>query len=163
MSKPYQKCELNLTPEETLTLKQLALNHRHVDFRRKASGLLQLAQGTRPVVIASELGVTQQSVYLWLGAWRERGVVGLLGGHVGGRPPALPVEMLDTAEAIARREALSLPALAKAVEAAHQCSLPCCLVTLSNGLKTRGFSFKRTRFSLKKNAPKKSSLPSKTC
>lgn len=162
MTKPYQKCALSLTAEEAVTLKQLALNHRHVDFRRKATGLLQLAQGARPVAIASALDVTQQSVYLWLNAWRERGVVGLLGGHVGGRPPALSVEMLDTAAAIARREALSLPALAKAVEAVHQCPLPCCLVTLSNGLKARGFSCKRTRFSLQKNAPKTNSLPNKT-
>jgi transposase len=163
MTKPYQKCTLTLTTEETLTLKQLALNHRHVDFRRKAAGLLQLAQGTRPKEIARELDVTQQSVYLWLGAWREHGLVGLMGGHAGGRHPALPTEMLDTAEAIARREALSLPLLAKAVEATHHCPLPCCLVTLGNGLKARGFSFKRTRFSLKKNAPKRSLLPSKTC
>lgn len=163
MPKPYQKCKLSLTAEEMLTLKQLALNHRHVDFRRKALGLLQLAQGTRPLAIADELGVTQQSVYLWLGAWRERGLTGLLGGHVGGRPPALPTEMLDTAEAIARREALSLPLLAKAIEAVHQQPLPCCLATLSNGLKARGFSFKRTRFSLKKNVPKRILPPSKPC
>jgi hypothetical protein len=84
MTKPYQKCTLSLTAEETLTLKQLALNHRHVDFQRKAAGLLQLAQGTRPKEIARELDVTQQSVYLWLGAWRERGLVGLMGGHAGG-------------------------------------------------------------------------------
>ncbi len=38
------ECTLTLTTEETLTLKQSALNHRHVDFRRKASGLLQLAR-----------------------------------------------------------------------------------------------------------------------
>ncbi len=90
MTKPYQKCTLTLTTEETLTLKQLALNHRHVDFRRKAAGLLQLAQGTRPKEIARELDVTQQSVYLWLGAWRERGLVGLMGGTRGGVIPRCP-------------------------------------------------------------------------
>ena len=155
---PNQKCTLTLTPEELVTLEQLALNHPWRDCRVRATGVRRLAEGQSPKVIAQSLGVWHQSIYNWVNAWRNHGVVGLLGGHSGGRPPVLPSAMLDTAVAIAREQALSLPGIAKAVEAQHQQALPCCLVTLANGLKKRGFSFKRTRFSLKKNDPKRISL-----
>jgi transposase len=158
MAKPYTKCTLTLDACETMTLEQLALNHRHQDIRRRGAGLLRLAQGEKPSQIAERLMVTPQVVYNWVHRWRERGIVGLLGGHAGGRPPSLPTPWLDTADAIARREALSLAGIAKAVEAAHHASLPCSLGTLRNGLIARGLSCKRTRFSLKKNAPKRNSL-----
>jgi len=153
----YQKCRLHLTPEEVVTLEQLALNHPWKDDRTRATGLCRLAGGQKPKVIAESLGLSHQPIYDWLHAWRGRGIVGLLGGHLGGRPPALPSAMLDTAEAIARQEALSLAGIAKAVEAQHQQALPCCLATLANGLRARGLSFKRTRFSLKKNGLKRNS------
>lgn len=154
MGKPYTKCTLTLDAGETLTLEQLALNHRHQDIRRRATGLLHLSKGETPKEIAERLMVTPQVIYNWVHRWRERGIVGLLGGHVGGRPPSLPADWLDTADAIARREALSLAGIAKAVEAIHQAPLPCSLGTLRNGLIARDLSFKRTRFSLKKSAPK---------
>jgi transposase len=162
MAKPYTKCTLTLDGEELLTLEQLALNHRHQDIRRRATGLLRLAQGETPNEIAGRLMITPQVVYNWVHGWRERGIVGLLGGHVGGRPPSLPKEWLDTADAIARGEALSLAGIAKAVEAVHQAPLPCSLGTLRNGLIARGLSSKRTRFSLKKNGPKTNSSPDST-
>ncbi|WP_407671779.1 helix-turn-helix domain-containing protein [Paraburkholderia hospita] len=46
------------------------------------------AQDQAPV-IAEQLGVSVQSVYNWSHAWRDSGVCGLMGGHNGGRPPAL--------------------------------------------------------------------------
>lgn len=159
MSNIYEKCTLSLDPVEILTLEQLALNHHHRDIRRRAAGLVRLGQGETPKVIAQRLDITPQVIYNWVHAWRERGIVGLLGGHVGGRPPSLPMEWLDTADTIARNEVLSLAGIAKAVEAHHQAPLPCSLGTLRNGLISRGLSFKRTRFSLKKNGPRKN-LPS---
>lgn len=162
MAKTYTKCTLTLDAAEILTLEQLALNHRHQDIRRRATGLLRLSQGETPNEIAGRLMITPQVVYNWAHWWRERGIVGLLGGHVGGRPPSLPQEWLDTADAIARGEALSLAGIAKAVEAVHQAPLPCSLGTLRNGLIARGLSFKRTRFSLKKSGPKKNSSPGST-
>jgi transposase len=160
MSKTYEKCTLFLDSAEIVTLEELALNHRHRDIRRRAAGLVRLGQGETPKTIAQRLGLTPQVIYNWVHAWRERGIVGLLGGHVGGRPPSLPKEWLDSADAIARSEVLSLAGIAKAVEAKHQAALPCSLGTLRTGLISRGLSFKRTRFSLKKNAPRKSSSPS---
>lgn len=157
MARTYTKCTLTLDAAETVTLEQLALNHRHQDIRRRATGLLRLAQGEAPNEIADRLMITPQVIYNWVHWWRERGIVGLLGGHIGDRPPSLPMTWLDTADAIARREALSLAGIAKAVEAVHQAPLPCSLGTLRNGLIARGLSFKRTRFSLKKSAPKTSS------
>jgi transposase len=154
----YQKCTVTLTSEELITLEQLALNHRWRDVRTRATGLLRLSKGEKPKAIAQALGVSHQPVYDWVHFWRERGIVGLLGGHMGGRSLSLPPAMLDTAEAVARTQALSLSGIAKAIEAEHQQPLPCCLVTLSTALKKRGFSFKRTRFSLKKSVLKRNSL-----
>ncbi len=156
-ARSYTKCTRNLDPAETVTLEQLALNHRHQDIRRRATGLLRLGQGETPPQISERLQVTHQVVYNWVHMWQDRGIVGLLGGHIGARPPSLPTEWLDTAAAIARREALSLVGIAKAGEAVHQASLPCSLGTLRNGLIARGLSFKRTGFSLKQSAPKMSS------
>ncbi len=155
MSRTNQKCKIELSEAEMTTLEQMALNHPHRDFRVRATGLLHLVRGGKPKEIGDRLGVSHQAVYNWSHAWRNLGLIGLLGGHAGGRKTVLPAALLDTAEAIARSEALSLPQIAKRVEATHQCALPCCLDTLSNGLKARGFSFKRTRFSLKKNASKR--------
>ncbi|WP_415877467.1 helix-turn-helix domain-containing protein [Burkholderia ubonensis] len=74
-------------------LQQLSINHRHRDFRTRAAGLLMLASKVRPAEVAAKLGATDQSIYNWARAWREQGVVGLLVGHKGGRPRALPDEI----------------------------------------------------------------------
>lgn len=152
-----QKCGIELNADELITLEEMSVHHPYHDFRIRAAGLVLLAKGGTPKAIATRLLVTYQSIYNWTHAWRERGILGLLGGHAGGRHHVLPPTMLDTAVEVARNEALSLSAIAKAVEAKHQCDLPCCLDTLRNGLKDRGFSFKRSRHSLKKNGPKRSS------
>ncbi|EUC19547.1 helix-turn-helix domain-containing protein [Paraburkholderia hospita] len=48
-----------------------------------------LGRRIKPKVIAVQLGVSVHSVYKWSHAWRDSGVCGLMGGHNGGRPPAL--------------------------------------------------------------------------
>nr|WP_281282758.1 helix-turn-helix domain-containing protein [Paraburkholderia guartelaensis] len=41
-------------------------------MRTRAAGLLMLGLGLKARAIASQLGVSGQSVYNWLHAWRER-------------------------------------------------------------------------------------------
>jgi hypothetical protein len=82
-------------------------------------------------------------------------VVGLIGGHQGGRPLLLSAALIATVVDVASKEALTLKGIAHRVEAIHQCVFPCSLDTLGAALKAQGFSFKRTRWSLKKRNPDK--------
>ena len=146
------KIQLTLTECETETLVQMSINHPWRDARTRAAGMLMLGAKEHPTTIAQKLGVSHQSIYNWRHDWEALGITGLMGGHAGGRPQGLPAEMLATALSVARTEALTLKRIAERVEAAHQCPLPCSLETLSVRLRASGFSFKRTRLSLKKGS-----------
>ena len=90
-------------------------------------------------------------------------MVGLIGGHQGGRPLLLSAALRATVVDVASKEALTLKGIealtlkgiAHRVEALHQCVFPCSRDTLGAALKAQGFSFKRTRWSLKKRNPDK--------
>ena len=151
------KCTVQLTEAERLTLQQLSLNHKHRDIRTRAAGLLLLARGFNVAEIGAELCVNLRTVYNWNHAWHDFGICGLLVGHAGGRPRALSPEMIATAVEAATAESLTLSGIAQRVEAEHG-PLPCTLETLATNLKEQGLSYKRSRFSLKKNETRKSLL-----
>jgi transposase len=48
-----------------------------------------VAEGEAPAQVAEELGVSERSVWRWLGTWRERGDAGLVTRPRRGRPPKL--------------------------------------------------------------------------
>ncbi|KWB43881.1 transposase [Burkholderia ubonensis] len=150
------KCELMLTEVERVTLGQLSVNHRHRDIRMRAAALLLMSSGSTAPKAAERLGMSVQSPYNWVRAWRGDGFAGLLGGHGGGRPRSLSEAMVTTAIQTARTESLTLAQIAQRVEVAHG-KLPCCIETLGVALKREGFTFERDRFSLKKSATKKNS------
>jgi transposase len=141
------KIALKLSDCERETLFELSVNHRWRDAR--ARGLLLLDEGKHPREIAQQCGVSRQSLQLAACMGRER-VGGLLGGHVGGRPPKLAASWLKTVTTLARQEALSLGQIAQRAEEIHGEPFPCSLGRLSVALKANAFSFKRTRMSLKK-------------
>lgn len=143
------KCTLNLDEEQTVALESLALNHKFRDFRVRATGLLKLAEGMNPKAIAKKLSKSVQSVYNWCNRWREEGIEGIMGGHKGGRPAALPEAMLETAKVAAEDKPMTLHEIERVVEEKHGVPFPCCSRTLSKGLKKKRISFKRTRYSLK--------------
>ena len=147
------KIKLTLSECETETLLNLSINHGWRDARGRGAGMLMLASDVRPKVVAGKLGVSHQSIYNWRHAWEERGLIGLICGHRGGRPPALSAAMIATATEVASTEALTLKGIAQRIETIHQCPLPCSQGTLGKTLKAHGFSFKRTRMSLKKTQP----------
>lgn len=144
------KCTLKLTSCERETLFQLSINHPWRDARLRATGLLMLSKEEHPVTIAQQCGVRFQSVYNWRKAWERRGIAGLIGGHVGGRPKKLSDAWLETVCELARTEARSLRGLAQRAEEIHGAPFPLSLDRLGRILKINGFSFKRTRMSLKK-------------
>lgn len=145
------KLQLTLNECEIETLTQLSINHPWRDARTRAAGMLLLNAKEHPTTIAKKLDVSHQSLYNWRHEWETRGIIGLMGGHTGGRPRAISPAMLNTALIVARTEALTLKGIAERIEAAHHCPLPCVLETLGVHLRAEGFSFKRTRLSLKKS------------
>jgi transposase len=154
------KCIVVLTEVEEQTLQQLLINHPYQDMRTRAAGLLMLADGKlRPMAIGEKLGVSGQSVYNWAHVWRKRGVIGLLArvGHKGGRPRAMSAAMVAAVVRMVSAEPLTRAQIAQRLEAEFG-TLPFeHLDTLSAALKREHFTFKRNRFSLKKNAIRKSS------
>ncbi len=95
--------------------------------------------------------VTTQTVYNWTKWWRKNGLVGLLGGVSGGAPARLTATYLDTAEAIARAEPLTLLEIKKRVLDVHPEAPGFSKQRLAAGLKKRGLRYNRCRLSLKKN------------
>lgn len=146
------ECKLVLTEVEKLTLEQLGVNHRHRDIRTRATVLVLMSNGLSPPKAAERVGVSVQSPYNWVRAWRADGIVGLLGDHGGARPRALSEMMVTTAVQAASAESLTLTQIAQRVEAIHV-ELPCRIATLGVVLKREGFTFKPNRFSLKKSSP----------
>lgn len=151
-----------LTEVERLTLEEMSRNHPFRDFRPRALGVLALGKGHKPKVVADILGVTAQTVYNWEKRWRNLGLMGLLDGHKGGRPPKLTPALLDTAEAVARAEPCALKEIACRVREAHPGAADFSPDRLAAGLKARGLSWKRTRLSLKKSAAPSGSRPPAT-
>ncbi|MCP9268899.1 helix-turn-helix domain-containing protein [Xenorhabdus sp. XENO-1] len=143
------KSNITLSEPERITLQQLALNHPHRDIRTRGTGLLMLARGLKPRQIAAEIGCSLRVIYDWVHVWHDSGIAGLLGGHAGGRYPAMTSEMIATAVNAARAESLTLARIAQKVEDKHG-PLPCTLETLANTLKRQGLTYKRARLSLKK-------------
>lgn len=112
--------------------------------------------------MADILGVTAASVYNWAKAWHTRGLMGLLQGHLGGRPPKLTGTLLDTAESVARAAPGSLREIARQVRETHPEAPSFSLDRLTAGLKARGLACKRNRLSLKKSVRETRSMPPRT-
>lgn len=146
------KIALSLSSCECETLSQLSINHPWRDARLRGAGLLMLAKGEHPTAIAQQYGVSLQSIYNWRHAWEQVGVAGLIGGHAGGRRKKISDAWLATVCELARNEALTLRGLVQRAEEIHGEPFPLSLDRLGRIMKIHGFSFKRTRMSLKKTA-----------
>lgn len=136
---------LELNEAETVTLKEMARRHPYSDFRRRALGVLALAKGHRPGLVAEILGVTAQTVYNWARAWRTLGLSGLLRGHEGGAPVKLTADLLDEAERIARAAPCTLAEIGRRLRQLRPDAPTFSLDCLLSRLKARGLSFKRVR------------------
>lgn len=145
------KMSLKLSPSEYDTLFQLSINHAWRDARLRGAGLLMLSRDEHPSTIAQQCDVSLQTVYNWRRSWESKGLVGLLGGHTGGRPPKLDAAWLATITELVKTEALTLREIAQRAQAVHETPFPLSLDRLGSILKENKFSFKRTRMSLKKN------------
>ncbi|WP_157670953.1 helix-turn-helix domain-containing protein [Chitinibacter sp. GC72] len=147
-----------LTSDEVAMLESMA-QHHHANFRPRALGLLALHEGESPKTVSKILRMSEQMVYEWARRWRERGILGILGGNVGGAPRKLTYEMLDYAAEVAKQEPMTLAKIAAKVRARYPEAKPFSEDRLSVGLHARGLSFKRTRLSLEKNGTTSISEP----
>lgn len=147
------KCVLKLTETEAQTLEEMARHHPYADFRPRAIGLLALADGRHVPDIALFLRVSQQTVYQWFHDWNRAGVMGILGGHAGGRPLVMSDAMIDTAVAAACARQMRLAEIAQCIRDAHPNAPEFSLDALSRALKSRRISYQRTRLSLKEKRP----------
>ena len=82
--------------------------------------MLELNDGRRGPDISGVLRVSVPKLYDWAQAWRERGLMGMLSGHVGGAPSKLTASMLETAVKIATADSLTLAQIARRVKEQHQ-------------------------------------------
>jgi transposase len=142
--------KLSLSAEEMETLSQLSVNHKWADVRKRASGLLLIAQGVHTSEVMKRLGVGQTSQYNWLRSWNTLGIVGLLTGHAGGRPAKLTEKWIKTCVKLSQEHALSAAQIAQQASQIHGEPFPNSLSSLRGHLKNNGLSYKRTRMSLKK-------------
>jgi len=139
-----------LSEVEVETLQEMASHHRHANFRRRALGVLALNDGRSGPAISGVLRVSVPQLYNWALAWRERGLMGMLSGHVGGAPRKLTAPLLQTAVQIACDDSLTLAKIAQRVKEQHPDAPSFSLSRLSVGLRSQGLSYKRNRLSLKK-------------
>lgn len=156
------KISLTLCPCERETLFQLSIHHPWRDARLRAAGLLMLSKGEHRTVVAQQCGVSHQTIYNWRHAWETSGIVGLIGGHTGGRPRKLSEPWLATVCELAQTEALTLRGLVQRAEEIHGAPFPLSLDRLGVMLRQSGFSFKRTRMSLKKTVTQNDLPPAAT-
>jgi transposase len=102
----------DLTPRERLHIERLA-HSRTAPIRlvERARILRAAAAGTRPAVIAEQMGVSRETVYTWIHRFNEDGLVGLGDRPRSGRPNTYtPLQRADIiATARARPTDLGLP------------------------------------------------------
>lgn len=147
-----------LSEIEITMLEGLAKNHPCANFRPRALGLLALNEGVPTATVAKVLRTHLYTVHRWAKAWRDFGVFGILGGNKGGRLATLSGSQLDCAARIAEEYPLTLRGILNKVSEQHpEMNTDLDLRILSRGLRARGLSYKRNRFSLKKNVMKSAS------
>lgn len=96
---------LTLTDAEQRTLIEMGIRHPHPRVRRRAQGLVRLAQGVSYTQLAREFEVHVNSVRHWLAGWQTKGLIGLYEGHRKGRPKKLSPEQRERLRRMAQEEA----------------------------------------------------------
>lgn len=140
-----------LTDEERHTLLEMSVWHPHPRARRRAQGLLRLAQQYTQEQVAHEFGVHRNSVRGWKRHWQESGLVGLYEGAREGRPTALSPVVAERLRQVALEEGGTVGHIMHCMEQQHM-PLRVQPATVAHWLKDMGLSYKRYRASLKKSA-----------
>lgn len=140
-----------LGEEERRTLLEMGMGHPHMRVRRRAQGLVRLAQGLTQTQVANEFGVHLNSVRSWIGRWKSAGLVGLHEAHRDGRPRKLSPAVAERLRQVALAEGGTISHIMHCMEEQH---MPLLVEpeTVGRWLHEMGFTYKRYRASLKKSA-----------
>lgn len=143
---------LKLSKVERMTLRDMGIHHDHARARMRAQAILRLSQGLTLQQTADEFGVHLNSIEQWRQRWNKRGLAGLYEGHHTGRKPKWTPEQRETLRACAEADGGSAPELLRAMPVDP--TLPSISPeTAMRYLRKMDFSYKRYRYSLKKNIP----------
>ena len=145
---------LILNQVEQQTLREMGVFHPHPRARFRAQAIVWLSQGLTLQQTADEFQVHLNSVEAWRQRWNKHGLVGLYeGGHTG-RKRKWTAEQQEVLRALAEVEGGSANSLLRGI--AQTQDLPVISEeTARRYLHELHFSYKRYRYSLKKNIREK--------
>lgn len=150
---------LELTKGELRTLREMGIFHSHPRARMRAQAIMRLSQGLTLHTVADEFGVHLNSVEQWRQRWNKAGLAGLVEGRHPGRPPKWNDGQRQALCALAEQQGGTAGALLRHLQQPQQ-QPAVSLDTINRYLKNMGLSYKRYRYSLKKNeTPTPSSAP----
>jgi len=152
---------LELSEDEQRTLREMGIFHLHPRTRMRAQGILRLSQGLTLQRTADEFMVHLNSVEQWRQRWNRLGLAGLYEGRHTGRPRKWTAQQQQALAELAQSEGGTIVTLLRQIRQ-RQGHPPISETTASRYLKERNFTYKRYRYSLKKNATRKrSSAPAR--
>jgi len=136
-----------LSPEEIKTLNEMHKNHACQASQIRAHAILMSDFGLKVMLISKIYGICRQTVSIWLHAWEDKGICGLLDKPRSGRPRILSLE----AEMNALNRVNQSPRSLKKVlaELSENLGKTLSLSTLKRICKRAKLNWKRVRKSLK--------------
>jgi transposase len=141
---------LKLTRGEFETLREMGVFHDHAHTRMRAQAIVRLSQGLTLQQVADEFGVHLNSVEQWRQRWNKAGVAGLYEGIHTGRPPKWNEAQRRALRDLAEEQGGTAGALLRHFQQNRQ-QQAVSVDTIKRYLKKMGMSYKRYRYSLKKN------------
>jgi transposase len=141
---------LELTNDEFRTLREMGVFHSDPHTRRRAQAIVRLSQGLTLQKVADEFDVHLNSVEQWRQCWNKAGLAGLYEGSRSGRPPKWNEVQRQALRELAEEQGGTAGALLRHFQKNQQ--QPAVSVdTIKRYLKKRDMSYKRYRYSLRKN------------
>lgn len=136
-----------LSPEEVKTLDEMYKNHACQASKIRARAILLNHLGLKVMLISTIFGICRQTVSIWLHAWEDTGICGLLDKPRSGRPRILS----QAAETDALNRVNQSPRSLKKVlaELSDSLGITLSLSTLKRTCKRAKLNWKRVRKSLK--------------
>jgi transposase len=154
--------ELKLSPRERRSLEAVVASPVDAKQLKRAQGLLDVADGESPTVIARRLQVTRETIYNWVARWTQRSEPAaerLCDRPRSGRPTTLRDQVSAEVSVLLEtkpgeygyRQAEWTTALLQGHLAAQQ--IVASKATLQGELHRLGYRWKRPRFVLRRRSP----------
>ena len=139
---------------EQQTLREMGIFHPHPRVRIRAQAIVRLSQGLTLPQTANEFHVHLNSIEAWRQRWNKQGLIGLYEGRHTGRKRKWTAAQQETLRVLVQAEGGSANSLLRTL--AQTEGLPAISKeTARRYLHERQFSYKRYRYSLKKNIRRK--------